>query len=87
MTFAEPDEEVFPCLRLAKEAAKAGGTACPVLNAANEAAVALFLQEKIGFYDIPARVSRAMDEVPFIASPTLEEILRADAEARLIAVK
>ena len=87
LTFAEPDETVFPCLRLAKEAAKAGGTACPVLNAANEAAVSLFLQEKIGFYEIPARVSRAMDEVPFLASPSLEQILEADAAARLIAVK
>jgi len=87
LTFAEPDEAVFPCLRLAKEAAKAGGTACPVLNAANEAAVSLFLQEKIGFYDIPARVSRAMDEVPFVASPSLEQILQADASARLIALK
>ena len=87
LTFAEPDETVFPCLRLAKEAAKAGGTACPVLNAANEAAVSLFLQEKIGFYDIPARVRRAMDEVPFLVSPSLEQILEADAAARLIAVK
>ena len=87
LTFAEPDETVFPCLRLAKEAAKAGGTACPVLNAANEAAVSLFLQEKIGFYEIPARVSRAMDEVPYLASPSLEQILQADAAARLIAVK
>ena len=82
LTFAEPDEEVFPCLRLAKEAARAGGTACPVLNAANEAAVSLFLREQIGFYEIPARVSSAMDAVPFVAAPTLEEILAADAEAR-----
>jgi len=86
LTFAAPDEEVFPCLRLAKEAAAAGGTACPVLNAANEAAVSLFLQEKIAFYEIPARVSRAMEAVPFVAAPTLEEILAADAEARRIAL-
>ena len=86
LTFDQPDENVFPCLRLAKEAAAAGGTACPVLNGANEAAVALFLQEKIGFYDIPERVARAMETVPFIAHPTLEEILAADAEARRVAV-
>ena len=87
LTFSAPDEAVFPCLRLAKEAASAGGTACPVLNAANEAAVALFLQEKIGFYDIPARVSRAMEAVPFVQSPSLDEILAADTEARRIAVQ
>jgi len=87
LTFDAPDEDVFPCLRLAKEAAKAGGTACPVLNAANEAAVALFLQEKIGFYDIPARVMRAMEDVPFLRNPSLEQILEADAEARRIAVQ
>lgn len=86
LTFDAPDEAVFPCLRLAKEAAAAGGTACPVLNGANEAAVALFLQEKIGFYEIPERVSSAMDAVPFIAHPTLEEILDADAAARRVAV-
>ena len=86
LTFDAPDLEVFPCLRLAMEAAKAGGTACPVLNGANEAAVALFLQEKIGFYDIPARVSRALEAVPFVAQPTLEEILAADAAARQAAV-
>ena len=86
LTFDAPDLEVFPCLRLAMEAAKAGGTACPVLNGANEAAVALFLQEKIGFYDIPARVSRALEAVPFVAQPTLEEILAADAAAREAAV-
>lgn len=81
LTFEAPDLGTFPCLRLAMEAAAAGGTACPVLNGANEAAVSLFLQEKIGFYDIPARVSRALEAVPFVARPTLEEILRADAAA------
>jgi len=86
LTFDAPDLEVFPCLRLAMEAAKTGGTACPVLSGANEAAVALFLQEKIGFYDIPARVARALDAVPFVAQPTLEEILAADAAARRAAV-
>ena len=82
LTFDAPDLDVFPCLRLAMEAARAGGTACPVLNGANEAAAALFLQEKIGFYDIPARVSRALETVPFVAKPSLPEILAADAAAR-----
>ena len=57
-----------------------------MLNAANEAAVALFLREEIGFYDIPARVSRALEAVPFVAQPTLEEILAADAAARRAAL-
>lgn len=82
LTFGEPDRQVFPCLRLAEEAARAGGTACPVLNAANEAAVALFLQEKVSFYDIPELVSRALDRVPYLAHPNLEEILEADRMAR-----
>lgn len=85
LSFDQPDLDAFPCLGLAMEAAKAGGTACPVLNGANEAAVALFLQGKIGFYDIPALVSRAMEAVPFIQKPSLEEVLRADAAARQVA--
>lgn len=82
LTFCEPDMQAFPCLALARECAKAGGTACPVMNGANEEAVALFLQDKIGFYDIYALVSRAVDTVPFVASPTLEQILKADRLAR-----
>ena len=86
LTFARPDTESFPCLSLARECAQAGGTACPAMNGANEEAVALFLADKIGFYDIPARVSRALEAVPFVAQPTLEEILAADAAAREAAV-
>lgn len=82
LTFRKPDEEAFPCLRLAKEAASLGGTVCPVLNGANEAAVALFLNGQIGFYDIPRLVRRAMDTVPFLQNPDLEEILAADRAAR-----
>ena len=82
LTFCDPDLEAFPCLRLALEAAKQGGTACPVMNGANEAAVALFLQDRIGFYDIYELVSGAMKAVPFIANPTLEQILASDAAAR-----
>ena len=86
LTFQEPDLEAFPCLRLAKECAKAGGTACAVLNGANEAAVQLFLQDEIGFMDIYHRVSRAVEAVPFIANPSLEEILEVDRLARLAVV-
>lgn len=82
LTFQKPDMEQFPCLRLARECAKAGGTACPAMNGANEAAVALFLEDKIGFYDIYELVARAAVAVPFVQDPTLEEILEADKAAR-----
>ena len=62
--------------------AKMGGTACPVMNGANEEAVALFLEDKIGFYDIYDLVSGAVEAVPFIQHPNLEEILEADRLAR-----
>ncbi len=82
LTFARPDLDAFPCLALARECAKAGGTACPVMNAANEEAVAMFLNDEIGFYDIYELVSGAVRCVPFIQNPTLEEILEADRLAR-----
>ena len=82
LAFSHPDLESFPCLRLAMEAAKQGGTACPVMNGANEVAVALFLEDKIGFYDIYDLVKGAMDAIPFIADPTLEQVLECDAAAR-----
>jgi 1-deoxy-D-xylulose-5-phosphate reductoisomerase len=72
----------FPCLQYAIDAVNRGGTACAVLNGANEAAVGLFLQDKIGFNDIPRRVKRAMDTVSVVESPTLEDILAADQAAR-----
>jgi 1-deoxy-D-xylulose-5-phosphate reductoisomerase len=82
LTFAKPDMEAFPCLALARECAKAGGTACSVMNGANEAAVAMFLNDEIGFYDIYDLVKGAVDAVPFIKEPTLEEILESDRLAR-----
>ena len=82
LVFSHPDLESFPCLQLAMDAAKMGGTACPVMNGANEAAVALFLEDKIGFYDIYDLVKGAMDAIPFIADPTLEQVLECDAAAR-----
>ena len=82
LTFAAPDMEAFPCLALARRCAKQGGTACPAMNGANEEAVALYLADKIGFYDIYDLVSKAVNAVPFIANPTLEEILETDRLAR-----
>lgn len=83
LTFCEPDMETFPCLALARACAKKGGTACPVMNGANEEAVAMFLRDEIGFYEIYERVSYALGVVPFIQNPSLEEILEADRLARL----
>ena len=77
-----PDEDTFTCLRLAYEAARRGGTLGAVMSGANEEAVAMFLDGKIGFYDIYDLVYRAMREVPHVEKPTLEQILTADAQAR-----
>ena len=82
LTFANPDMEAFPCLQLARDCAAKGGTACPAMNGANEEAVALILDDKIGFYDIYDLVSSAVEAVPFIADPTLDEILESDRLAR-----
>ena len=82
LTFIAPDLECFPCLKLAMDCAQKGGTACPVMNGANEEAVAMFLRDEIGFYDIYRLVRHALDAVPFIQNPTLEEILESDRLAR-----
>ena len=82
LTFARPDRETFPCLRLAEEAAQEGGTACAILNGANEEAVGLFLVEKIGFSDIPRLVAEARAAVTVVRDPSLEDILAADRAAR-----
>ena len=82
LTFSAPDLENFPCLQLAFDCAKQGGTACPAMNGANEEAVAMFLRDEIGFYDIYDLVSRAVDAVPFVKNPTLEQVLEADRLAR-----
>ena len=82
LTFCKPDLEAFPCLALAYRCAKLGGTACAVMNGANEAAVALYLDDKIGFYDIYDLVSGAVDTIENIQDPTLEQILESDRLAR-----
>ena len=82
LTFSKPDLENFPCLALAYHCAKRGGTACPAMNGANEEAVAMYLRDEIGFYDIYRLVNAAVEAVPFIQNPTLEEILETDRLAR-----
>ena len=82
LTFAEPDLEAFRCMALALQSARTGGTAPAVLNGANEAAVALFLADRIGFNDIYRLVDRALKEIPPVFSPTLDQILEADQAAR-----
>ncbi len=85
--FAQPDPEAFPCLALAIQAAKTGGTAPAAMNGANEAAVARFLADEIGFYDIPRLVEETLAKVPVVPAPGLEDILAADAAGREIARK
>jgi 1-deoxy-D-xylulose-5-phosphate reductoisomerase len=82
LTFAKPDMDNFPCLALARRCAQMGGTACAAMNGANEEAVALFLEDRIGFYDIYDLVNRAVEEVPNVMEPTLEDILETDRLAR-----
>jgi len=82
LEFEQPDTEKFPCLRLAYDALDAGGTAPAVLNAANEAAVSLFLDEKISFIDIPRAIEHTLGDVTINAAPTLDDLYAADAEAR-----
>ena len=82
LTFCAPDTESFPCLALARRCAEMGGTACAIMNGANEEAVALFLDDKIGFYDIYRLVAQAVEEIPHVQHPNLEDILEADRLAR-----
>ena len=82
LIFQEPDTDAFPCLSLARSCAEKGGNACAVMNGANETAVALYLKDRIGFYDIFTLVKGAVDSVPFLGDPTLEQILQSDSLAR-----
>jgi 1-deoxy-D-xylulose-5-phosphate reductoisomerase len=82
LQFEQPDEDRFPCLRLAREAAKKGGTAPAVLNGANEAAVRKFLEGKLPFVGIAQAVEEALVYHTSIEEPTLEDILSADGWAR-----
>ena len=82
LTFDAIDETAFPCFALAKQAAQLGGTACTAMNAANEEAVGLFLQDKIGFYDIADAVEAAL-RLPVVQEPSLADIFEADRLARI----
>ena len=87
LSFAAPDPETFPCFAIARSVAKTGGSACAVMNGANEVAVAKFLRREIGFYDISDLVQRALDTVPIMAAPSLDEILEADRLARCAVIQ
>ena len=82
LTFSAPDEKAFPCLRIAKQCAAAGGTACAIMNGANEVAVAQFLRGEIGFNDISRRVEQALSRVAVKYQPSLADILEADRLGR-----
>ncbi|MGO5027583.1 1-deoxy-D-xylulose-5-phosphate reductoisomerase [Candidatus Agathobaculum pullicola] len=82
LTFYAPDYEAFPALNLARQAAERKGDRGAVLNGANEAAVGLFLEGRIGFTEIAERVARALDAIAYRSSITLEDVLAADRAAR-----
>ena len=82
LKFMEPDLKAFPCLRLAIEAAEAGGNSPAILSAANEIAVSLFLQKRIGFNDIYRLVADTLSSLPYESEPSLEALLSYDRRAR-----
>jgi 1-deoxy-D-xylulose-5-phosphate reductoisomerase len=85
LTFEQPDLETFRNLALALDAMDRGGNAPCVLNAANEVAVALFLQDAIGFLEMSDLVEHCLNTVPFLSNPTLADLEASDAEARRVA--
>ncbi|MCS6859442.1 MAG: 1-deoxy-D-xylulose-5-phosphate reductoisomerase [Abditibacteriales bacterium] len=87
LTFEEPDEERFPCLRLARQAAEIGGTMPAVMNAANEVAVQAFLDGRIKFTDIPRMIAQTMERMEIHPHPELSEVLEADRAARRLAAQ
>lgn len=82
LTFEQPDKATFKCLQLAFDAMHKGGNMPCILNAANEVAVSYFLQDKIGFLDIANMVEEAMNHVPHICTPTLEDYIETDRKTR-----
>jgi 1-deoxy-D-xylulose-5-phosphate reductoisomerase len=87
LDFEAPDESRFPCLRLAREAVAAGGTAMAVCNAANEVAVAAFLDEKIRFTDIPVLIEHTLEQSTIAEVTSLKVIELADTQARATAAR
>lgn len=84
LTFHAPDMKAFPCLRIARECGKMGGTSCAIMNGANEEAVFAFLRGDVGFNDIHRLVERALQEIEVKYTPCLQDILEADAAARAV---
>ncbi|MBI4845346.1 MAG: 1-deoxy-D-xylulose-5-phosphate reductoisomerase [Candidatus Omnitrophica bacterium] len=82
LTFYKADEKKFPCLAIAKKVAEKGGSGGCVMNAANEVAVEVFLNNKIGFMDIPKVIDKVLKKHKFITNPSLDEILSSDQWAR-----
>jgi 1-deoxy-D-xylulose-5-phosphate reductoisomerase len=82
LDFEPPDTDRFPCLRLAREAIEIGGTASAILNAANEEAVAAFLDERILFSEIPAVIEKALENVSAQAAGSVDIVLEDDAKSR-----
>nr|WP_249684324.1 1-deoxy-D-xylulose-5-phosphate reductoisomerase [Pseudomonas sp. RC2C2] len=85
LDFKAPDEQRFPCLRLAREAAEAGNSAPAVLNAANEVAVEAFLQRRIRFPEIASMIEQVLDQEPVVAVESLNAVFAADQRARQLA--
>jgi 1-deoxy-D-xylulose-5-phosphate reductoisomerase len=87
LTFEPVDEDAFPCLRIAREAARAGGTAPCVMNAANEVAVHAFLNGRLDFLGIPAVIEEVLDRLPAAPVHGFESLYEADRDARTLAVE
>ncbi|MFS1288576.1 MAG: 1-deoxy-D-xylulose-5-phosphate reductoisomerase [Pseudomonas piscis] len=85
LDFQAPDEQRFPCLRLARQAAEAGGSAPAMLNAANEVAVSAFLERRIRYLEIASIIDEVLNREPVVAVNELDAVFAADAQARLLA--
>ena len=85
LTFEQPDEDRFPCITLGKYALEQGGNTACVINAANEIAVKAFLEEKIKFTDIYSTIMQTLEKTTRIDSPTYEDYVASNSEARNIA--
>lgn len=85
LDFQEPDEQRFPCLRLARQAAEAGGSAPAMLNAANEVAVAAFLDRRIRYLEIASMIEEVLSQEPVIAVEDLDTVFEMDSKARVLA--
>ena len=87
LDFEAPDEARFPCLRLAREAVEQGGTSMALVNAANEIAVASFLDSAIGFAQIPAIIEQVVERVSSVEPDDLAVVKKADSDAREAALE